>query len=213
MNNSRAQGLSYRDRSHLSSTPEPSWRSNSNTPAGSGRSSPKVSNPSGHRYVDDLEGQNDEALEGLTGKVKLLKELSIGIGQEVRESAVQLTHMNDAFAETGTILSGTFRRMNSMATRQGGRWAKTLGRFPSCSTSSGYKPTQLRLLQLTKEKRMFGYISWNPKVGGVGHIRGKAGQQGRRGPKEGRKDHREQRVVHVDLRPPNIMIKAEGNGE
>ncbi|KAG8811853.1 hypothetical protein FRC18_003247 [Serendipita sp. 400] len=122
MNNSRAQGLSYRDRSHLSSTPEPSWRSNSNTPAGSGRSSPKVSNPSGHRYVDDLEGQNDEALEGLTGKVKLLKELSIGIGQEVRESAVQLTHMNDAFAETGTILSGTFRRMNSMATRQGGRW-------------------------------------------------------------------------------------------
>ncbi|CCA75882.1 related to transport protein BET1-Laccaria bicolor [Serendipita indica DSM 11827] len=118
MNNLRA-----RDRSHLSSTPEPSWRSSSGTPAGSGRSSPRFGNPSGHRFADDLEGQNDEALAGLTGKVKILKELSLGIGQEVRESAIQLSHMNDAFTETGGILSGTFRRMNAMATRQGGRWA------------------------------------------------------------------------------------------
>jgi len=29
---------------------------------------------------------------------------------------------NDAFAETGGILAGTFRRMNHMAARQGGRW-------------------------------------------------------------------------------------------
>jgi blocked early in transport 1 len=72
---SRTQGLSYRDRSHLSSTPEQSWRSSSNTPAGSGRSSPYGAAPSGHRYADDLEGQNDEALEGLTGKVKILKEV------------------------------------------------------------------------------------------------------------------------------------------
>ncbi|PVG02127.1 hypothetical protein CPB86DRAFT_751422 [Serendipita vermifera] len=123
MNNSRTQGLSYRDRSHLSSTPEPSWRSSSNTPAGSGRSSPRVVNPSGHRFADDLEGQNEEALEGLTGKVKILKELSLGIGQEIGESAKQLASMNDAFTETGGILSGTFRRMNAMASRQGNRWA------------------------------------------------------------------------------------------
>jgi len=72
-------------------------------------------------------------------------QISIGIGNEVKESAVQLSHMvgpffllsisvlrggtltagrgqNDAFAETGGILSGTLRRMNHMATRQGGRW-------------------------------------------------------------------------------------------
>lgn len=29
----------------------------------------------GHRYADDLEGQNDEALEGLSAKVKLLKDV------------------------------------------------------------------------------------------------------------------------------------------
>jgi len=76
----------------------------------------------GQRYADDLEGQNDEALEGLSAKVKLLKDITIGIGNEVRESTIQLSQMNDAFAETSGILSGTFRRMNNMATRQGCRW-------------------------------------------------------------------------------------------
>ena len=32
--------------------------------------------PSGHRFADDLEGQNDDRLEGLTAKVKLLKDVS-----------------------------------------------------------------------------------------------------------------------------------------
>ncbi|ESK98457.1 snare complex subunit bet1 [Moniliophthora roreri MCA 2997] len=91
------------------------------TPPASGRSSP-YGEPSGHRFAEDLESQNDEALEGLGAKVKLLKELSIGIGNEVKESAVQLSQMNDAFAETSGILSGTFRRMNNMAERQGCRW-------------------------------------------------------------------------------------------
>ncbi|KAF8971540.1 hypothetical protein BDZ97DRAFT_1914007 [Flammula alnicola] len=101
------------------------------TPPASGRSSPfggSAYNPSGayppngHRYADDLEGQNDEALDGLSAKVKLLKDITIGIGNEVRESTIQLSQMNDAFAETGGILSGTFRRMNNMAARQGCRW-------------------------------------------------------------------------------------------
>jgi len=49
------------------------------TPPASGRSSPftyNPSGPSGQRYADDLEGQNDEALEGLAAKVKLLKDVS-----------------------------------------------------------------------------------------------------------------------------------------
>lgn len=33
-----------------------------------------------------------------------------------------LLRQNDAFAETGGILQGTFRRMNNMASRQGCRW-------------------------------------------------------------------------------------------
>ncbi|KZT74847.1 hypothetical protein DAEQUDRAFT_700932 [Daedalea quercina L-15889] len=93
-----------------------------NTPPSSGRSSPFNSQPTGQRFADDLEGQNDEHLEGLQAKVKLLKDITIGIGNEVRESTVQLSQMNDAFSETSGILAGTFRRMNNMAARQGCRW-------------------------------------------------------------------------------------------
>ncbi|KAH8100527.1 hypothetical protein BXZ70DRAFT_937678 [Cristinia sonorae] len=95
------------------------------TPPSSGRSSPFGGHqyqPQGHRFADDLEGQNDEHLEGLTAKVKLLKDITIGIGNEVKDSTIQLSQMNDAFAETGDILAGTFRRMNNMAQRQGCRW-------------------------------------------------------------------------------------------
>ncbi|KAH9890935.1 hypothetical protein C8Q73DRAFT_651136, partial [Cubamyces lactineus] len=107
------------------------------TPPSSGRSSPYAAGgagnglgvsreipfqPLGHRYADDLESQNDEHLEGLTAKVKILKDITIGIGNEVRESTVQLSQMNDAFSETSGILAGTFRRMNNMAARQGCRW-------------------------------------------------------------------------------------------
>jgi len=103
------------------------------TPPHSGRSSPYPGyhNPSsttdgtpfaGTRFADDLEGQNDDAIEGLGAKVKLLKEITMGIGNEVRESTIQLSQMNDAFAETSGILAGTFRRMNNMAGRQGCRW-------------------------------------------------------------------------------------------
>ncbi|KAF8168308.1 hypothetical protein B0H34DRAFT_55209 [Crassisporium funariophilum] len=105
-----------------------------NTPPASGRSSPfggSIYHPGGgqqhhhqneHRYADDLEGQNDEALDGLSAKVKLLKDITIGIGNEVRESTIQLSQMNDIYAETGGILQGTMRRMNNMASRQGCRW-------------------------------------------------------------------------------------------
>ncbi|KAJ7630730.1 hypothetical protein FB45DRAFT_916416, partial [Roridomyces roridus] len=42
----------------------------------SGRSSPyRDQEPTGHRFADDLEGQNDEQLEGLSAKVKLLKDV------------------------------------------------------------------------------------------------------------------------------------------
>jgi len=111
---------SLRDRSQLLGVSE------LNTPPSSGRSSPydgaNPFQPSGHRFADDLEGQNDEALEGLAAKVKLLKDITIGIGNEVRDSTVQLSQMNDAFSETSGILAGTFRRMNNMASRQGCRW-------------------------------------------------------------------------------------------
>ncbi|EIW64904.1 uncharacterized protein TRAVEDRAFT_55704 [Trametes versicolor FP-101664 SS1] len=119
---SQRHRTNLRDRSTLLGTPDYT------TPPSSGRSSPYAVGrevpfqAQGQRYADDLEGQNDEHLEGLTAKVKLLKDITIGIGNEVRDSTIQLSQMNDAFAETSGILSGTFRRMNNMASRQGCRW-------------------------------------------------------------------------------------------
>jgi len=78
--------------------------------------------PSGHRFADDLEGQNDERLEGLAAKVKLLKDISVGIGNEVKNSVPDLDNLADTFAESSGLLNGTFRRMNNMSQRQGCRW-------------------------------------------------------------------------------------------
>lgn len=65
------------NRSQLLGTPDYT------TPPASGRSSPfggaaGRENPfAPQRYVDDLEGQNDEHLEGLTAKVKILKDVRV----------------------------------------------------------------------------------------------------------------------------------------
>jgi len=121
---------SLRDRSALLNHSNPSSGRSSpfGGPIANGSSSYSMDHHQQHapqfntRHADDLESQNDEMLEGLGAKVKLLKDISIGIGNEVRESAIQLSQMNDAFSETGGILAGTFRRMNNMAARQGCRW-------------------------------------------------------------------------------------------
>ncbi|WWC60300.1 uncharacterized protein I303_102869 [Kwoniella dejecticola CBS 10117] len=79
------------------------------------------------RSTHEVEGQNDERLEGLLGKVKILKDITVGIGSEVRDSNVLLGNMNDSFSSTSTFLGGTFRRMNKMAKRQGGNWCWFMG--------------------------------------------------------------------------------------
>lgn len=40
-----------------------------------------------------VEGQNDDMLEGLLGKVKILKDITVGIGDEVRASNMELGGM------------------------------------------------------------------------------------------------------------------------
>ncbi|OCB85246.1 hypothetical protein A7U60_g7873 [Sanghuangporus baumii] len=112
------QNSSLRDRSALFGHPSEaeaySSYSSSRSP------SPYLANA--NRTADELESQNEEDIEGLSAKVKALKSITIGIGNEIRDSAVQLSQMNDAFEETTGILAGTFRRMNNMAERQGCRW-------------------------------------------------------------------------------------------
>nr|ODN85145.1 blocked early in transport 1 [Cryptococcus depauperatus CBS 7841]ODN85146.1 blocked early in transport 1 [Cryptococcus depauperatus CBS 7841]ODO02440.1 blocked early in transport 1 [Cryptococcus depauperatus CBS 7855] len=101
-------------RSHLPSSGQEKQYSES--PYGGGMSSGYT------RTAHELEGQNDERLDGLLGKVKILKDITTGIGSEVRDSNQLLGGMNDSFSSTSSFLSGTFKRMNKMASRQGGNW-------------------------------------------------------------------------------------------
>lgn len=48
------------------------------------------SNLFGLRTAEQLEEQNDEHLEGLTAKVRILKDITVGIGNEVRDSTKDL---------------------------------------------------------------------------------------------------------------------------
>lgn len=68
----------------------------------------------------DLEEQNDARLEGLSERIKLLKDISMGIGREVRESTGELNSLGDVFSNTSAFLGNTFNRMNNMARRQKG---------------------------------------------------------------------------------------------
>lgn len=72
------------------------------------------------RTAEDLEEQNDQRLEGLTARVSMLKEITLNIGTEVRESTKDLGTLGEAFESTSAFLGGTFKRMNKMAKRQGG---------------------------------------------------------------------------------------------
>lgn len=49
-------------------------------------------------------------------------QITINIGNEVRDSTKLLSGMNDTFDETGGFLGGTMKKMNKMARKQGGQW-------------------------------------------------------------------------------------------
>jgi len=59
-------------------------------------------------------------LSGLSERIKLLKDISTGIGVEARDSTNDMNSLNEIFANTGAFLGSTFQRMNSMARRQRG---------------------------------------------------------------------------------------------
>ncbi|CAD6888446.1 unnamed protein product [Tilletia controversa] len=70
------------------------------------------------RTAQDLEEANDERLEGLSAKVKMLKDITVGIGNEVRDSTKDMDVLGGAFTTTSAFLGGTFTKMNRMASRQ-----------------------------------------------------------------------------------------------
>lgn len=84
--------------------------------------------------------------EGVLGSLTDSSQITVGIGNEVRDGNLELSGMvclrsnavrnerqmpadnqNDTFASTTNFLGGTFRRMTKMATRQGGHWCWFMG--------------------------------------------------------------------------------------
>ncbi|KAI1201928.1 hypothetical protein F5X97DRAFT_270360 [Nemania serpens] len=79
--------------------------------------------------LSELESQNDQQVEGILGKVKILKEMTVAIGDEIRDSSALAEKMNDTFDSTRLRLRGTMNRMLVMAERTGVGWKVWLGFF------------------------------------------------------------------------------------
>ncbi|KAI1105044.1 hypothetical protein F4804DRAFT_157720 [Jackrogersella minutella] len=79
--------------------------------------------------LNELESQNDQQVEGILGKVKVLKDMTVAIGDEIRESSAFAEKMNDTFDSTRLRIRGTMNRMLVMAERTGVGWKVWLGFF------------------------------------------------------------------------------------
>ena len=72
--------------------------------------------------LSELENQNDQHLEGMSAKVKMLKDITVAIGDEIRSSSSLADTMNDSFDNTRVRLRGTMNRMLRMAEKTGVGW-------------------------------------------------------------------------------------------
>ncbi|KAK9764511.1 protein transport protein bet1 [Basidiobolus ranarum] len=80
-------------------------------------------NQQGQDYTqNELENMNEQRIEGLSDKVSLLREITLNIGDEVRDQNAYLKDMGSDFERTGTYLKGTMRRFYAMAQTQSGRY-------------------------------------------------------------------------------------------
>jgi len=105
----------FPDDRNVSRSPTPSQRAQQGYNSSSNRFNSS-------QVLDSLEGQNDAMIEGLSHKVQLLKNVTVKIGEEIRDSSNFMDTMNENFANTRVYLSGTVRRMQRMAERQGVGW-------------------------------------------------------------------------------------------
>ncbi|KAJ6001751.1 hypothetical protein N7522_006978 [Penicillium canescens] len=78
--------------------------------------------------LSSLESQNDAEVEGISAKVKMLKDITLAIGDEIRDT----THMDDlnsSFENTRVRIRGNMNRMLRMAESTGVGWRVWLGFF------------------------------------------------------------------------------------
>ncbi|KAJ6128384.1 hypothetical protein N7471_009601 [Penicillium samsonianum] len=78
--------------------------------------------------LSSLESQNDAEVEGISAKVKMLKNITLAIGDEIRDTA-HMTDLNDSFDNTRVRLRGNMNRMLRMAESTGVGWRVWLGFF------------------------------------------------------------------------------------
>jgi blocked-early-in-transport protein 1 len=79
--------------------------------------------------LNELESQNDAQVAGILGKVRVLKDMTSAIGDEIRDSSALAEKMNDTFDQTRVRLRGTMNRMLLMAERTGVSWKIWLAFF------------------------------------------------------------------------------------
>ncbi|KAK4167332.1 hypothetical protein QBC43DRAFT_140132 [Cladorrhinum sp. PSN259] len=79
--------------------------------------------------LNELESQNDAQVDGILGKVRILKDMTVAIGDEIRESSALAEKMNEGFDNTRLRLRGTMNRMMIMAERTGVGWKVWVGFF------------------------------------------------------------------------------------
>lgn len=93
--------------------------------AGAGGYRSATPNTKGHysdAVLSSLESQNDTEIEGITAKVKMLKDITVAIGSEIRQSSALADDLNNSFDNTRVRLRGTMNRMLRMAARTGVGW-------------------------------------------------------------------------------------------
>ncbi|KAF2196831.1 hypothetical protein GQ43DRAFT_382390 [Delitschia confertaspora ATCC 74209] len=97
--------------------------------AGFRKASPNSRGQYSDAVLSELESQNDGEIGVLTGKVKMLKDITLAIGDEIRDSTALAEKMNDSFDSTRVRLRGTMNRMLRMAERTGVGWKVWLAFF------------------------------------------------------------------------------------
>eukprot|EP00127_Corallochytrium_limacisporum_P001052 Clim_evm15s35 gene=Clim_evmTU15s35 len=86
---------------------------------------PSASDPARERMLgqnmeDQMESENDNMVNQLTGKLTALKSLTINIGDEVRSQNRMLDGMGDDFFGAGALLKSTMGRLDRLIGSQGG---------------------------------------------------------------------------------------------
>ncbi|KAL6234261.1 hypothetical protein BDW75DRAFT_212852 [Aspergillus navahoensis] len=108
--------------------PGPDRSMNGNGYAGYKSATPNSKGHYSDAVLSHLESQNEEEVEGITAKVKMLKDLTLAIGDEIRDTT-HISELNHSFENTRTRIRGNMNRMLRMAERTGVGWKVWVGFF------------------------------------------------------------------------------------